>query len=71
MFIEMRNLFISAKIFAPALLKSRTVGRLNATTVDEQDERRVKFLSKLIETDEFAKNIFKLAERSMPLVDIS
>lgn len=44
---------------------------MSASTVEEQDERRVKFLTKLIETDDFAKNIFKLAERSMPLVDLS
>lgn len=64
-------LIIAAKIFAPALLKSRTVGRISATAAEEQEERRTKFLARLMETNVFSKTIFNLAERSMPLVDIS
>lgn len=62
---------LTAKIFAPALLKSRTQGRMSTATNDEQDERRIRFLSRLMETNAFSNTIFNLAERSMPLVDIS
>lgn len=62
---------VVARIFAPALLKSRTQGRISSGSREEQEERRIKFLARLMETNAFSKTIFNLAERSMPLVDIS
>lgn len=52
-------------------MRSRTSG----PTSDELDERRTRFLAKLIESNdfdrEFGKTDFQCVNRSMPLLDIS
>ncbi|XP_055684041.1 inositol polyphosphate 5-phosphatase OCRL [Lutzomyia longipalpis] len=66
----------AARIFAPVLLKSRTVSpKVDRRLEDDRDEKRARFLLRLLESSDFLRGLyttdFKVCNRSMPLVDIS
>uniref|UniRef100_A0A1L8DVX8 Putative inositol-145-triphosphate 5-phosphatase synaptojanin inp51/inp52/inp53 family n=1 Tax=Nyssomyia neivai TaxID=330878 RepID=A0A1L8DVX8_9DIPT len=66
----------AARIFAPVLLKPRTVSsKVDKRLEDERDERRVKFMLRLLENKDFLRELgeieFKPVIRSMPLLDFS
>ncbi|XP_059618948.1 type II inositol 1,4,5-trisphosphate 5-phosphatase [Phlebotomus argentipes] len=65
-----------ARIFAPVLLKSRTLSpKVDRRVEDERDDKRVKFLLRLLDNKDFLREFaitdLKVVNRSMPLLDLS